>query len=116
MATTTPTLPARQTLTARWERIKPRFWALVIGLIAGPIISNFAGLQTLSSTASQRVLSGVAEAQAMICDARARAEVADPSKLDWSDRNKLAEKFAIMPGATTATYEVTNLCSRKLSA
>ena len=114
MATMNPT--RMQAASLKWARYQPRLWALAIGLIAGPIITNFAGWQTLSSTAAQRVLSGVAEAQAMICDARARAEVADPSKLEWSDRNKLAERFAIMPGATTATYEVTNLCSRKLSA
>ena len=115
MATPTPKLTTLQSITARWEALRPRFWALVIGLIAGPIISNFAGLQTLASTATQRVQTGIVEQQAMFCDARARAEVAEPGKLDWSARNKLAERFSVMPGATAAVYDVTSLCSRKLS-
>ena len=117
MATTIkPTPTMMQSLAARWDRLRPRFWALVLGLVAGPIISNFAGMQTLSSTATQRVQTGLVEQQAQYCDALARAEVKEPGKLDWTARNKLAERFAIMPGATAASYEVTNLCSRKLSA
>jgi hypothetical protein len=42
--------------------------------------------------------------------------VPDTSKLDYSARNDLAKKWAVMPGATTADSEVTSACARKLAS
>lgn len=113
MATTTPTLMQRT--AAKWEHYKPRLWALAIGLIAGPIITNMAGWQVLSSTSASRVSDGMVQQQAAFCDARARVEVPEPGKLDWSARNTLAERFAVMPGTTKPASDVVSACSRKLS-
>lgn len=114
MATTTMT--AWQTASAKWQRVKPFALALGLGLVAGPIITNMAGLQMLSSTAKTHLAEGLVQMQATFCDTQARAEVPEPGKLDWNLRNKLAERFAVMPGSTKASYEVISACSRKLSS
>jgi hypothetical protein len=114
--TPTTTMTRGQRAAAKWRRIKPIAWALVIGLITGPIISNIAGWQTLSSTAKSRLDEGLIQQQATFCDVQARAEVPEPGKLDWSARNKLAERFALMPGLTQASADVVNACARKLGA
>jgi hypothetical protein len=88
----------------------------VIGLIAGPIITSIAGWQVLSGTARDQLRSGMVEQQATFCAANARIEVPDTSKLDYSARNDLAKKWAVMPGTTTAESDVTNACARKLAS
>jgi len=114
--TPTTTMTTGQRAAAKWRRIKPIAWALAIGLLAGPIISNMLGWQTLSSTAQSRVDEGLVQQQATFCDVQARVEVPEPGKLDWSARNKLAERFALMPGSTKASNDVVNACARKLGA
>jgi hypothetical protein len=104
----------RQSAGAEWQRIKPRFFALVIGLLAGPVITNLVGLQILTSTAARRAQAGLVEQQAQFCEARARAEVPHPASLDWNGRNELARRFAAMPGAT-ATREAAFACALRLS-
>jgi len=98
-----------------WESAKPKIMYLVIGLIAGPIITSMAGWQVLSGTARDQAHAGVVEQQAIFCAANARIEVPDTSKLDYNARNALAKKWAVMPGATTAETDVTNACARKLA-
>ena len=110
MSTTT-----MQTATARWQTVKPKLTYFVIGLIAGPIITSIAGWQVLSGTARDRVQAGMVEQQATFCAANARIEIPDTSKLDYTARNELAKKWAIMPGTTTAASDVTNACARKLA-
>jgi hypothetical protein len=104
-----------QTATARWQTVKPKLMYLVIGLIAGPIITSIAGWQVLSGTARDQAHAGVIEQQATFCAANARIEIPDTSKLDYTARNELAKKWAIMPGTTTAASDVTNACARKLA-
>jgi hypothetical protein len=109
------------TLTAKnpsslWESAKPKVMYLVIGLIAGPFITNIAGWQVLSGTARQQVEASVIEQQATFCAANARIAVADTAKLDYSARTELAKKWAVMPGATTADSAVASACARKLAA
>jgi len=114
MATTSPT--RMQAASAKWNHYKPRLWAFAFGLLAGPIITSIAGWQVLSSTANTRLSEGLVQQQAAYCDAQARVEVPDPSKLDWSARNALAEKFAAMPGGPTGSRsDIVSACSRKLS-
>ena len=111
MSTTT-----MHTAAARWQTIKPKIMYLVIGLIAGPLITSVAGLQVLSGTAREQTRAGVVELQAVICAAQARTEVADTSKLEWPARTDLAKKWAVMPGATTADPEVASTCAGKLAS
>ena len=102
-------------VTSKWESIKPKIVYLVIGLVAGPILSGIFGLQVLSSTARNQVQSGLVDLQATYCATNARTETADTTKLDYTARNDLAKKFAIMPGATTADFSVVSACAQKLS-
>jgi hypothetical protein len=109
------------TMTAKnapsaWESAKPKVMYLVIGLIAGPILTNIAGWQVLTGTARQQVQASVVEQQATFCAANARIAVADTSKLDYNARTELAKKWAVMPGATTADSDVTSACARKLAS
>jgi len=102
-------------VTSKWESIKPKIVYLVIGLVAGPILSGIFGLQVLSSTARNQVQAGLVDLQATYCATNARTETADTTKLDYTARNDLAKKFAIMPGATTADFSVVSACAQKLS-
>jgi hypothetical protein len=98
-----------------WESLKPKLVYLVIGLIAGPVLSGLLGLQVLSSTAASQVKTGVVDLQATFCAFNAHAETADTSKLDYSARNELAKKHAVMPGATAADFDVVSACAKKLA-
>lgn len=89
-------------------------WGLAFGLIAGPLLSNAIGWQMLSSTARTRISESLVQQQAMFCDVQARLEVPEPGKLEWITRLQLAERFALMPGATRPDYDVVSACARKL--
>jgi hypothetical protein len=102
-------------MTSKWESIKPKIVYLVIGLVAGPVLSGLFGLQVLSSTARNQVQAGLVDLQATYCATNARIDTADTTKLDYTARNDLAKKFAIMPGATTADFSVVSACAQKLS-
>ena len=105
----------RTTVVSKWATYKPRVIALAIGLIAGPIITSVAGWQVTSGTARAQLQAGIVEQLASVCAARARADVADPSKLEWSARSQLAEKWAVMPGSALANEGVAGACSSKLA-
>lgn len=102
-------------MTSKWESMKPKVVYLVIGLVAGPVLSGLFGLQVLSSTARNQVQAGLVDLQATYCATNARIDTADTTKLDYTARNDLAKKFAIMPGATTADFSVVSACAQKLS-
>ncbi len=104
-----------QATMSKWESIKPATIALAIGLVAGPIISNMMGWQVTSGTAMARVQDGVMDLKASYCEARARGEIAEPSKLDWNSRNELAKKWSTMPGGGEADSGVSYACARKLA-
>jgi len=105
-----------KTAASRWESIKPKLMYLVIGLIAGPLITSMAGWQVTSGNAQARVRAGIVEQQALFCEAKARADVATPNKLEWSARSDLAKKWAVMPGATTTDSDVVSACANKLAS
>src|SRR5713101_7741662 len=88
------------TLTAKWVAVKPVAIALMIGLVAGPLLTNYLGWQVTSGTARALARTEVVEQQALICEERARADVKEPGKLEWSARSDLAKKWAIMPGVS----------------
>ena len=99
----------------QWKTTKRIATALAIGLVAGPLITNYAGWQVTSSAARAQLRATVVEQQASFCDAWARADVQDPSTLDWSARRELAQKWAVMPGAASADSDVVIACSSKLA-
>jgi hypothetical protein len=105
-----------KTAASRWESAKPKLMYLVIGLIAGPLITSLAGWQVLSGTARDQLRTGLVEQQASFCAVNARTEVTDTSKLEWTARAELAKKWAVMPGATAADPEVASTCARKLAS
>ncbi len=113
MSTHAPTL--RDRANAKWLSIKPIATGLVIGLVAGPIISGFSGFQVRTSTAEAAVRAGVLEQQAMFCAARAKAATPDTATLGWQARSELARQHAIMPGSTTADPDVVYACSNRLA-
>jgi len=104
-----------KTAASRWESAKPKPMYLVIGLIAGPLITSLAGWQVLSGTARDQLRTGLVEQQASFCAVNARTEVTDTSKLEWTARTELAKKWAVMPGATIADPDVASTCARKLA-
>ena len=104
-----------QTVATKWETAKPIVISLAIGMLVGPLISNQMGWQVTSNAARAQLTAGVADARALVCAGLARVEVSDPGKLDWSARNALARKWAVMPGTTAADSDVVSACTSKLA-
>jgi hypothetical protein len=104
-----------QPLKSKWEAAKPVVFAFAIGVIAGPLASNYLGWQVTSRTARADMHAGIVEQQALFCEARARADVSAPDKLGWDARYELAKKWAIMPGATEPPSGVASACASKLA-
>lgn len=107
-------MTTRETLASKWQAAKPLAICLAIGLIAGPIITNATGLQLTRGAADERLRAGVVEQLALICEERARADVKEPSKLDWDARKDLAAKWAVTPKSPKPDTDVTYACARKL--
>jgi hypothetical protein len=105
-----------ENLSTKWLSAKPMLYGLAIGLIAGPLISNYMGWQVTSSAAREQAHAGVVELKATACNAQARIDNPNSAKLDWSGRNDLAKKWAVMPGGTAADSDVVSACSNKLAA
>jgi hypothetical protein len=105
----------RNTTESKWENAKPAAFALMVGLVAGPYISNALGWQVTSGTSISRERAGIIEQLASVCDAQARTEVHNPRKLEQTARGDLAKKWAVMPGATGADADVTTACAGKLA-
>ena len=105
-----------QTAKAKWQTAKPIVFALAIGLVAGPLISNYMGWQVTHAFAQTQMRENVTEQLAMICAARAKADVADTGTLDWSARNALAKKWVVTAGAPLADLDVADACARRLAA
>lgn len=98
-----------------WERAKPLAIAFALGLLVGPFISDYAGWQVTSRTAQAEMRAGILEQRALFCEARARTDVTAPEKLGWDARYELANKWAIMPGASEAQSGVASACAGKLA-
>jgi hypothetical protein len=101
-------------LAGQWTTYRPMMLMLALGLVAGPLISNYIGWQVTRGSAERQSQASAVDQQAMICSALARVENANPSTLDWSARRALAEKHAIMPGRTAADSDVVSACTNKL--
>ncbi|MBM3734075.1 MAG: hypothetical protein FJW24_11590 [Acidimicrobiia bacterium] len=97
-------------------RFKPRqgmIPAFIVGLIVGPFALSYLGVTVTSRTARADLHMGTIELKASLCEAKARAEIGDPSKLDINARRDLARKHAT-EGNNFVDYEIVNLCSNKL--
>ena len=105
-----------KTITTKWQAAKPRVFALVIGLAVGPLLTNYFGLQQTTSSARAQTRAGVVDAQAMLCEARARLDNAASANLDWTGRNELAKKWSVMPGATVSDSDVVSACAGRLGS
>lgn len=99
-----------------WSLTKGVFIAFAAGMLVGPFVSSYLGVQVTSRSARAELHSGLVDLQASMCDARARMETKMPGKLDWNARRDLAAKFAAMPGRDTVDAEVVNRCSDKLAS
>ena len=108
-------MTAWENAASKWSAAKPAAIALAIGLVAGPLISNYIGWQVTSGTARAEVHAGIVEQQAMFCEAGARAAMPTAAKLDWTARYELAGKWAVMPGSAPADSDVTSACATKLA-
>lgn len=104
-----------QQLKARLTNAKPAIIALCVGLVVGPFITSYLGWQVTARTAREQAHAGIVEQQASYCNIQARTDVKEPDKLDWSARSALAKKWATLPGATAAEYDVISACSDKLA-
>jgi len=105
-----------ETTKSTWKTAKPLIFAFAIGLIVGPVTSNYLGWQVTSRTAEAEIHAGIVEQQALFCEARARADVTAPEKLGWEARYELAKKWAVMPGASEPPSGVASACASKLAA
>jgi len=104
-----------QTAQSKWQAMKPMVIALAIGLVAGPMISSYAGWQVTSGTARTETRDSVLDQFAALCAERARADVADAAKLDWAARSELAKKWVKAPTAPFADLDVSAACAQKLA-
>lgn len=103
-------------VAGKWATVKPRVIALAIGLIAGPLISNFIGWQMTASAARAQLRDGLVGQAALFCEQRARSEVKEPAALDWRARNDLANRWAVVPGAAAPDSAISYECARKLGS
>ena len=104
-----------QTFQSKWQAMKPMVFALAIGLVAGPLITNYIGWQVTSGTARAETRDSVLQQFAMMCVDRARADDANAAKLDWGARSELAKKWAVAPAAPFADLDVRSACTAKLA-
>ncbi len=93
--------------------------ALVIGLVAGPIITNIIGWQVTSGALEEQVRATVVEQQALFCEERARTDPAYTDAaafkaLGTSARREFVTLHALMPGQDSADRAVVNACVNKL--
>ena len=93
--------------------------ALVVGLVAGPIITSIIGWQVSSGTMEEEVSAAVVEQQALFCAERAMAapayvDAATFDALDFGGKRDFVTPHAQMPGQDAADRAVVDACTRKL--
>ena len=96
---------------------RPRIIFLVIGLVVGPFISSWIGWQVTTGTMEDAVGDAVVSYRADLCAERARSdpEATSEALSDFSDRRKLAEKWALLPGEEKADSDVVRACNSVLA-
>ncbi len=109
-------MEATKTAGFNWRPRKGMIPSFIVGLIVGPIALSYFGVTVTSRTARANLQENIVELQASVCDAKARATVPEPTKLDSNARRDLATKFAATQSNGYADYEIINLCTNKLGA
>src|SRR6185295_130658 len=94
-----------KSVAAWWRGNKSLVYVFIVGMLVGPFVSSYFGIQVTSRSARADLHNGIIDLQASLCDVRARTEVKEPGKLDWNARRDLATKFAAMPGQEKADSE-----------
>jgi hypothetical protein len=102
------------TVKSKWSKIKPLVYALALGLIAGPVISNSVGWQLTRSTSEMNVRNALIEMQATFCLERFLASGQSAKGLEYSARKDYAAKWAVMPGQDKSEYDVRYACAEKI--
>lgn len=97
-------MASREAAASKWQTAQPAVLALVLGLVAGPYISNALGWQVTSGTASARARANIVQRLAWVCAAQARMEIPDPSKLDQTARASLADKWTVYAGRNLSGF------------
>lgn len=103
-------------MASQWDSIKLPAALLAVGLIAGPLLSNYMGWQVTRGHAERQSATSAIEPQAMICAHNARIDTPDTAGLGWAARRELSEKFAVMPGRDVADAGVASACAQRLTA
>ena len=98
---------------------------LAVGLIAGPLIGVWLGWMSyargndVAQRAGQQtsLRDALVNVQASLCAVRARSEVQNTSQLDYNERWKLAERWAVMSGELQgeADNQVKHACAELLA-
>ena len=88
---------------------------LVIGVMAGPVITNAAGWQVTVNQVQNQVRAELVEQQALYCADKARIEIPGTIILSYADGDSLAKRWAIKPGETAIDRDVVRACARKLA-
>jgi hypothetical protein len=104
------------TKNSRWSWLKPAFWGLVVGLIAGPALSGYMGWQVLADTAKREVQAAVVTQEAHTCALLVREHKPGVDKLGYGERHDLAQKYAKLPWSGDADYRVVDACAEDLNA
>ncbi|MEK9970283.1 MAG: hypothetical protein VW600_14180 [Ferrovibrio sp.] len=99
----------------QWTVLKPLALVLILGLVAGPLISNYMGWQVTRGFAERQSRASAVDQQAMICAALAHRDTADTAALGWAERRSIAEKYAVMPGRDAADSDVVRACTELLA-
>lgn len=106
----------RLTWGERWARWRgPVIW-LVIGLVAGPLISNAIGWQVTSRTAHKEVSQAIVRQQAAMCEMRVRAHVKNLTHKNFDQQSALAQKYAHFPWSHHVRQAVIDRCTNALAA
>lgn len=101
---------------SKWKPRKGMIPSFIVGLIVGPIALSYFGVTVTSRTASANMRDGIVALEASLCEVKARAEVAEPAKLESNVRRDLAVKHAATRSNGDVDYEIVGLCSSKLGA
>ena len=110
----TPTQEARKLTDLLPSR--PVALAFVLGLLGGPVLAGYAGLSVSAGAAETRLRERTRALEAALCEARARAEIPDLSKLTQAGRRDLAAKHSVVRSDGMTDPEIADLCRAKLNS
>jgi len=102
-------------LKQQWDSKKQLILGIIIGLLVGPLISGTMGWQVSRAFLVRSVHKAVVSQQSAFCEFRARAEVKEPGKMEFTARYELAEKWAKLPGQTDTDSDVVSACADGLA-